>query len=43
MIEFCHAEGLPDGVAVTVYDGTGHMPHMEKATEVNALITDMID
>jgi pyruvate dehydrogenase E2 component (dihydrolipoamide acetyltransferase) len=37
-----HAGGLPGSVAVTLYDGTGHMPHMEKATEVNALIVNMI-
>ncbi|MDH3662887.1 MAG: acetoin dehydrogenase dihydrolipoyllysine-residue acetyltransferase subunit [Alphaproteobacteria bacterium] len=33
-----HAEGLPDNVTVTVYEKIGHMPHMEKAAEVNALI-----
>ncbi|MDH3738290.1 MAG: acetoin dehydrogenase dihydrolipoyllysine-residue acetyltransferase subunit [Alphaproteobacteria bacterium] len=37
-----HADGLADSVAVTLYDGAGHMPHMEKAAEVNALITKMI-
>jgi pyruvate dehydrogenase E2 component (dihydrolipoamide acetyltransferase) len=30
-----HAEGLPAGVQVTVLDDAGHMPHMEKAAEVN--------
>jgi pyruvate dehydrogenase E2 component (dihydrolipoamide acetyltransferase) len=33
-----HADGLPDNVPVTLYDDAGHMPHMEKATEVNTLI-----
>ncbi len=33
-----HADGLPDGIGVTLYDDTGHMPHMEKAAEVNELI-----
>jgi pyruvate dehydrogenase E2 component (dihydrolipoamide acetyltransferase) len=30
-----HAEGLPAGVQVTVLDDAGHMPHMEKAAEIN--------
>ncbi|MGI9484951.1 MAG: acetoin dehydrogenase dihydrolipoyllysine-residue acetyltransferase subunit [Geminicoccaceae bacterium] len=38
-----HADGLPDGVAVTLYEKTGHMPHMEKASEVNTLIGKLID
>ena len=33
-----HAEGLPQRVAVHVLDGAGHMVHMEKPGEVNALI-----
>ena len=33
-----HAEDLPDTMPVTLYEATGHMPHMEKATEVNDLI-----
>lgn len=37
-----HAEGLPDNVKVTLYDQAGHMPHMEKAAEVNALIKGMV-
>ncbi|MEZ5933360.1 MAG: acetoin dehydrogenase dihydrolipoyllysine-residue acetyltransferase subunit [Alphaproteobacteria bacterium] len=37
-----HAEGLPDGIAVTVYEHAGHMPHMEKAAEVNDLIARMV-
>ncbi|MGI9418461.1 MAG: acetoin dehydrogenase dihydrolipoyllysine-residue acetyltransferase subunit [Geminicoccaceae bacterium] len=37
-----HADGLPDNVTVTKYEKTGHMPHMEKAAEVNALIGEII-
>lgn len=33
-----HAEGLPDSIALTMFKKTGHMPHMEKAAEVNELI-----
>lgn len=33
-----HAESLPAALAVHVLDGAGHMVHMEKAGEVNALI-----
>ena len=33
-----HAEGLPATIEVTVFDDAGHMPHMEKAAEVNELI-----
>ena len=29
------AEGLPDRVAEQILEGAGHMPHMEKAAEVN--------
>ncbi|MEO1089088.1 MAG: acetoin dehydrogenase dihydrolipoyllysine-residue acetyltransferase subunit [Pseudomonadota bacterium] len=32
------AEGLPANVHVTRLDGAGHMPHMERAADVNALI-----
>ncbi|MGI9433992.1 MAG: acetoin dehydrogenase dihydrolipoyllysine-residue acetyltransferase subunit [Geminicoccaceae bacterium] len=38
-----HADGLPDNVEVVLYDQTGHMPHMERATEVNALIAAAIN
>jgi pyruvate dehydrogenase E2 component (dihydrolipoamide acetyltransferase) len=37
-----HAEGLPDSVAAHVLDGAGHMPHMEKAGEVNRLIAEAL-
>ncbi len=32
------AEALPDSVKVTRYADTGHLPHMEKASDVNAAI-----
>ena len=37
-----HASGLPGNVTVTLYEKTGHMPHMEKASEVNELIGKLI-
>jgi pyruvate dehydrogenase E2 component (dihydrolipoamide acetyltransferase) len=33
-----HAEGLPSPVAVHVLEQAGHMPHMERAGEVNRLL-----
>lgn len=33
-----HAEGLGDGIRVTVIAGAGHIVHMEKSAEVNRLI-----
>jgi pyruvate dehydrogenase E2 component (dihydrolipoamide acetyltransferase) len=33
-----HADGLPANVTVTRLPGAGHLPHMEKAAEVNAAI-----
>ena len=33
-----HAEGLPDSVTVTVIPGGGHIVHMEKSADVNAII-----
>jgi len=33
-----HAEGLPPAIGVYVLEKAGHMPHMEQASEVNALI-----
>ena len=38
-----HADSLPDNVTLTLFEKTGHMPHMEKATEVNELIGKMVD
>ena len=34
---------LPPGFAVVWIDGAGHMPHLEKATEVNALMVKAIN
>lgn len=36
-----HAEGLPNGVAVHILEGAGHMAHMEKSNEVNRLLEAM--
>ena len=33
---------LPPGFKVVLIDGAGHMPHLEKANEVNALIVDVV-
>ncbi len=33
-----HGEGLPETVVVTRIAGAGHIPHMEKAAEVNAAV-----
>ena len=38
-----HASGLPDNVALTLFEKTGHMPHMEKANDVNELIGKFAD
>jgi len=35
------ADNLPGSVKLTMLDNTGHMPHMERATEVNALIGEL--
>jgi pyruvate dehydrogenase E2 component (dihydrolipoamide acetyltransferase) len=37
-----HAQGLPEKIAVYVLPGAGHMPHMEKAAEVNRLIANLL-
>jgi pyruvate dehydrogenase E2 component (dihydrolipoamide acetyltransferase) len=37
-----HAQGLPPNVAVHVLPGAGHMPHMEKAAEVNRLLASLL-
>ncbi len=37
-----HGEGLPDQVTVTFFDETGHMPHMERAAEVNELVGKLV-
>jgi pyruvate dehydrogenase E2 component (dihydrolipoamide acetyltransferase) len=33
-----HSEGLPETVAVHHVEGAGHIPHMEKASDVNEII-----
>ncbi len=38
ILPVAHAKALPDGVKVTTYAGSGHLPHMEKASDVNAAI-----
>ena len=40
IIPALHAEGLSEGVRASVLPGAGHMPHMEKAAEVNRIILD---
>jgi pyruvate dehydrogenase E2 component (dihydrolipoamide acetyltransferase) len=36
-----HAAGLPSGITVHLIPGAGHLPHMEKAIEVNHLLMSM--
>jgi pyruvate dehydrogenase E2 component (dihydrolipoamide acetyltransferase) len=38
IIPAAHAEGLPESVNVTRVAGAGHIPHMEKASEINSVI-----
>ena len=37
VVPVAHSEGLPSSIKVTVLDHAGHLVHMEKAAEVNAL------
>ncbi|MGC9271419.1 acetoin dehydrogenase dihydrolipoyllysine-residue acetyltransferase subunit [Acidiphilium sp.] len=37
-----HAQNLPAGISIHIIHDVGHMPQMEKATEVNRLISDMV-
>jgi pyruvate dehydrogenase E2 component (dihydrolipoamide acetyltransferase) len=37
-----HADGLPSAIKVTRLPHAGHLAHMEKASEVNALIEDLV-
>ncbi len=37
-----HAESLPSSVKVARYPATGHLPHMEKASDVNAAILEFV-
>jgi pyruvate dehydrogenase E2 component (dihydrolipoamide acetyltransferase) len=39
IIPVAHAEALSGKVSVHILDSAGHLPHMEKAAEVNRLIT----
>lgn len=38
VIPALHATAAPAGATVTVLEGAGHMPHMERANELNALL-----
>ena len=42
VIPVAQAANLPPAIAVTVLDGAGHMPHMEKSADANRLIADFI-
>ena len=42
IIPVAHTKGLPSSVKVTVFDDAGHMPHMEKAADVNELIRSLV-
>lgn len=37
-----HASGLPEPITVRVLQGSGHMPQLEKASQVNALLGDFM-
>ena len=37
-----HAQGLPSNISVHLIPGAGHLPHMEKAAEVNRLLSAFI-
>ena len=37
-----HAAGLPQPVETHVLSGAGHMPHMEKAAEVNRILAEFL-
>jgi pyruvate dehydrogenase E2 component (dihydrolipoamide acetyltransferase) len=43
IIPVAQAEALADRVPVHILDGAGHLPHMEKAGEVNRLIAGFIE
>jgi len=43
IIPAAHAAGLAAPIGVHILDGAGHMVHMEKAAEVNALIEALIE
>ena len=43
IITAAHAEALASRLPVHIFDQTGHLPHMEKANEVNRLIKRLIE
>lgn len=42
ILPVAHADALPDSVKVARYPATGHLPHMEKASDVNAAILEFL-
>jgi len=42
IIPVAHAEALANRLPVRILDAAGHLPHMEKAGEVNRLIEQFI-
>jgi pyruvate dehydrogenase E2 component (dihydrolipoamide acetyltransferase) len=42
IIPAAHASTLPPNIHVNVLPGTGHMPHMERAAEVNRILLDFL-
>ena len=42
ILPIAHAEGLVEDVAVHMIDGAGHLPHMERSSEVNRLIANLV-
>jgi len=42
ILPVAHAGGLPGTIKVTLFDDAGHMPHMERANDVNALISALV-
>ena len=42
IVPAAHGKGLPAGIKVTVLDHAGHLVHMEKAAEVNALVESQV-
>ena len=43
IIPASHADGLPASIRVTRYPDAGHMPHMEKAADVNEIIRSLVN
>ena len=42
IVPAAHGKGLPAGIKVTVLDHAGHLVHMEKVAEVNALVESQV-